>query len=707
MIARSAQPLLAIEAVALDIETTGLDPARARIVQVGAIALSAGRIAHSQLFEALVDPGEPIPPATTAIHGITDTMVVGAAKAGEVIQALEAFRAGRLYVGHNLGFDMAVLRREAERAGLAFAPPPFLDTRLLGEVAFPNLAGYTLEILASRLSIPVDPDTRHGALPDATTAARVYLALVPALREKGLRTLGEADEACRARAEATGGHARAGWAEPRARGTEEQALARIDAYPFRHRVGDLMARPPLVVPPETTLLEAARLMMERRVSSVFIAPAGALDALKAAIVTERDVMRAVAAGGASVLEGPVLAHASVPLATVPAEAFVYRALGRMDRLRIRHLGVVNETGVLVGALSARDLLKVRASDALALGDAVDAAESPEALAEAFARVPAMARKLVDECVPARDIAAIVSREIGATTRRAAALAEFAMVQSGRGGPPARYAVLVLGSVGRGESLLAADQDNALVWCDPEADGDAGGIDAWFQAFGERMSAILDQAGVALCKGGVMASNAAFRGPLSLWRARVEGWLSRNRVEDLLAVDIFYDFRPVAGEMALARRLFEEAYAASAAAPVLAKMLAGEIEGFSPPLGILGGIKLQDGRVDLKKGGLFPIVAGARAIAMRHGLALRGTGERLAAAIEAKVGAAEDLAAFDRAHNVILDAILRQQLADIATGKPPSSRVDPSILEKPRRRRLAAALRSLTHAGAVTRDVLFK
>src|SRR5690606_27288794 len=114
---------------------------------------------------------------------------------------------------------------------------------------------------------------------------------------------------------------------------------------------------------------------------------------------------------------------------------------------------------------------------------------------------------IAEDVAAPVIAEIVSEELRAMTRRTALLAETEMLAQGRGAPPCAYAVLVLGSGGRGESLLAADQDNAIVFAEGEPDGPQ---DFWFAAFGEKFTALLDRAGIPLCKGGVMARNAQWR-----------------------------------------------------------------------------------------------------------------------------------------------------------------------------------------------------
>ena len=107
---------------------------------------------------------------------------------------------------------------------------------------------------------------------------------------------------------------------------------------------------------------------------------------------------------------------SKPLAVVPADAFVYRAIGRMSRLKMRHLGVVDEAGSVIGALSARDLLRLRAGEAVALGDEIEEAQDVHDLARAWAKLPQVAASLLVEVVSTRDVAAVISRELGALTR---------------------------------------------------------------------------------------------------------------------------------------------------------------------------------------------------------------------------------------------------------------------------------------------------
>src|SRR5712691_7698896 len=486
----NATPLIALDAVVLDTETTGLDPASARLVEVAAVRVAGGRIDEASTFRRLVRPGVTIPAAATAIHGIDDAAVEQAPPFAEVWRELSAFVGDAVVIGHSIGFDLAVLKRECDRAGLAFARPRSLCVRLLGEVAGRDLAGYSLDQLAAWLGVEVTG--RHSALGDAAATAQVFLALLPRLRAQNVRTLAEAEQASRALEHVLADQHRAGWVEAVASARDldaERALSRIDAYPYRHRIADVMSAPPKIVAADTPIGRALAMMMNERVSSLFVvshhgegdSPPRPQDA---GIVTERDILRAIAEHGSDALATPVSFVASRPLFAVRADAFVYRAIGRMGRLKVRHLGVEDENGRLCGALSARDLLRLRAEEAVLLGDEIDAAGETPDLARAWAKLPRAAAALV---------------------------AEAGLKAEGFGDPPSRYTFAVLGSAGRGESLLAMDQDNAIVFAEGESGGEA---DRWFERLATRIADILHDVGVPYCKGGVMARNPQWRGSLA-------------------------------------------------------------------------------------------------------------------------------------------------------------------------------------------------
>ena len=350
------------------------------------------------------------------------------------------------------------------------------------------------------------------------------------------------------------------------------------------------------------------------------------------------------------------------------------------------------SGAVVGALSARDLLKQRASDAISLGDSIASADTAEELGAIWSELTVVARGLVYEEVDARDIAAVISNELRALTRRACELAERELIDAGEGPPPVSYAMLVLGSGGRGESLLAMDQDNAIVYKDiDDVDGSA---DAWLKKLGKRVADILDSVGVVYCQGGVMAQNAAWRMSESQWRQTIARWISRSQPEDILNADIFFDCRPVHGDVELGDSLRRDAIAHASQSRNFQRTLATTASHFETPIGMFGRFRLTNGRVDLKKGGLFPIVSTARVVALRHGIEERSTPGRLESISGNLELQAEVANALIEAHKILLHAVLRQQLRDLDRGVALSNAVRPSELSKREQQELRWALEQI-------------
>ncbi|HUE45489.1 MAG TPA: putative nucleotidyltransferase substrate binding domain-containing protein [Aestuariivirgaceae bacterium] len=696
----SGTQLGSLSLAVIDTETTGLDVATARVIEVGGVRIERGKLLEDGGFSRLIDPGEPIPAASRAIHGIGDDDVAGESGFAEVAGELARWMGGAVMLGYATGFDLTVLGREHERAGLRWQPPRALDVRDLVKLLDPALPDHSIETLASWLGVELRD--RHRALGDARLAAKIYLALVPRLQARGITTLAEAEAACRAAAPRLGVAAGSSWQEvvrlPEA-GRGSAGVAGIDSYPYRRRVAEVMSDP-VFVAADARVRDVLREIIERRISSVFVRPregeAGP------GIITERDLLQAIDAAPDEALAKSAGDLAQRPLDSVAESDFVYRAIGRMNRKRFRHLGVVDQAGELVGALSARRLLRQRAEAAMWLGDALDVAASPGELGAVWGDLTLVARGLLADHVDARDIAAVISHELCALTARACELAEAELVDGGHGPAPVDYAMLVLGSGGRGESLLAMDQDNAIVY---ESGAPGGPEDQWLERLGARVADILNMAGVAYCKGGVMARNSQWRMSVEGWRAAVEGWLRRSQPTDLMSTDIFFDAVPVHGTLDLGEALRAEALEAAGRSRAFLKLMAVNAAAVDVPLGWLGRFKLEDRRMDLKRGGLMPIFSAARVLALQHGVTARATPERLAA-VRGK-GDAEP-ALVDRltdAHGILLGAILEQQLHDLEAGIKLSNRVAPNELSAAERDRLRWALEQVGLVANVLGDPL--
>ena len=663
-------PLSGLPCLVLDTETTGLRVERDRIVSVGTVRLEGTKFEAKGELSFLVEPGVSIPAASTKIHGISDDDVEEAGRFADHVQPLEAAIAGRVVVGHNIGFDLAIMASEYDRAGLDWTLPPALDTGLLALALNPYLADASLETIAAWLG--VDVVDRHSALGDAQTTAQIYLRLLPRLLDAGVKTLGEAERfMSEHNGEAMKRHEIAGWQMRQP--SKSPQLAQMDTFAYRHTLANVMSSPAIFIDRGATLLDATEKMTEASISALLIGS----EVNIVGEVTERDVVKQIAAQGFEALTQPVCDIMSWPVNTLPAQSPVYRAAARLDRLAIRHVAVTNATGAIVGMVSARDLLRRSASAVLVLGDEIAAAENATALARAFAQVPGAAGRLRTEELSPHRIAELISGEVRALTERAAALAENEL-----GAAPAAWSLMVLGSAGRGESLLVPDQDNALIY------DDRPGMADWAATFGERVNELLDAAGLPFCKGGVMAGRPEWRHTPEAWRQRVADWIDGAGAEALLNVDIFFDLRHVAGTPELTERLHDEALSMAQRSPAFIRALNRSVAELQAPVGLFGRLRATNGRIDIKAGGLLPIVAFARAVALHHGIAERATAERLQAAVKCGALPAGDGKRLIEMHQVFIDLAVDQQLSDIAAGHPPTYNIEIRRLERSTRQTLA-------------------
>lgn len=469
------------------------------------------------------------------------------------------------------------------------------------------------------------------------------------------------------------------------------SLERIESFPYRHRVADVMSSPVATALPEISVGEASKVMAKGGVSSLVIA---GRDGAAAGIVTERDILRTVAQYGKGAVDMPVEAIMSSPVASVRHDAFVYVAMGRMDRLKLRHLLAVDEHGRPTGMVTVRGLLHLRAGSALAIGDEINSAASSAEMVEVRGKLPSLARDLLAEGVGAMGVAAVTSSVLRDLTSRAAQLAEEAMRAESWGVAPAPWCVLLLGSGGRRESLFAADQDNAIVHAGTQAD------DAWFAEAGRRIADTLNEVGVPYCNGGVMAKNAQWRHTVEGWRAEIDRWIKTADGTELLNVDIFVDFRPVHGELSLADAVRDYLTERAPQSSHFMHAMAASVSTMRTALGVLGQFKTTEGRIDIKLSGLLPLVSAARLLALKHHVRATGTGERLAALAEGGHMSPAEAQALKDSHELMVRILIAQQIADGEAGIKLSNRIDPKRLAPADRAHLKDAFKSINALGWV-------
>src|SRR5262249_48500686 len=272
-----------------------------------------------------------------------------------------------------------------------------------------------------------------------------------------------------------------------------------------------------------------------------------------------------------------------------------------------------------------------------------------------------------------------------------------MAEAGWGEPPVPFAALVMGSAGRGESLLNPDQDNGFILAD-HANSEHESVDRFFIELAQRFTRGLEQAGFPLCVGNVMATNPLWRKTLSQWQAQVTGWVRSRGNEEIMFTDIFFDFRAICGSPELAPALRRHVTAAARDnLPFLAQISWLQHDRASS-VDLFGQLIAKDGpdkdAIDLKLRATKPLVEIVRLLALKNGVEATGTPARLVALVEAGVLAGEDATSLSADVTFLLDLLLRHQIDRISAQQLPPTCVKPGSRDRLERERLVQVCREI-------------
>ena len=340
------------------------------------------------------------------------------------------------------------------------------------------------------------------------------------------------------------------------------------------------------------------------------------DGERIGIITGMNLSKAVVLRRQSI-ETPVREFAHFDVVTMRPDDFVSSALVLMTKRNKRRVAV-HDGERFVGILEDIDVLGFLAGSAQVVAGRIDRASTQDDLAIAARETTAQVRTLRRQGVGVELIGEIVSdlnQRLFSRLFEMVAPAEFRT--SG--------CLIVMGSEGRGEQTVRTDQDNGLILAGPGRQGDAGRVSE--PIFPARWR----EFGFPPCPGNVMVSNPAWSKPLSDYLADFRHWMALPDETSHMNVAIFYDARAVAGDAQLLTK----------AKTALIEMVRGEqaflahfaraIDAFATPIGLFNNLITSEGNgdaLDLKKGGIFPIVHGVRSLALEHGLMETATDKRI-------------------------------------------------------------------------------
>ena len=237
----------------------------------------------------------------------------------------------------------------------------------------------------------------------------------------------------------------------------------------------------------------------------------------AGILTEQDVVRRIAWRVPP--DQPVETVMTSPIVTIAADDHLLDAVTTMRRHRLHQLPVVDARGRVVGLLALHDVLLALSGWVTRLTDQLMQDDSVDGLKRVKQYQAELAGEFLADGAPAPILQMLLTEINFELHRRALTQAINSMVVDGWGEPPVPFALILMGSLGRGESLLGPDQDNGFVLGD-YADAEHSRIDAYFVPLAVRFTQQLDAIGFPLCVGNVMATNPVWRKRSSEWRRQI-------------------------------------------------------------------------------------------------------------------------------------------------------------------------------------------
>jgi CBS domain-containing protein len=445
---------------------------------------------------------------------------------------------------------------------------------------------------------------------------------------------------------------------------------------FNQPVHQICNRATVFGTPDMTIQQVAARMRQKN-STYLMIPSSEPQA--AGIITESDLTRKVIADGYDI-HGPAAAVMSSPLRTIGEQAMVVEALMQMMQGDIKHLAVTNNQGQIVGVLSNRELLSAQGQSPLFLLREISNADSMDAIVKQHQRLPRLVKGLISSGAKARNVNRMITTVSDAILKKV-----MGFVLQEMPPPPTGFVFLIMGSEGRGEQTLKTDQDNAIIFEDVSA-AELPQVSQYFLELGQRVCALLDQAGYAYCTGEVMAQNPKWCQPLSTWMTYFLNWIHAAEAEDLLQASIFFDFRGGYGDMQLVEALRDHLHGAMGRWTGFLRYMTENALYFKPPLGFFGSFVVESkGRhrnsLDIKSA-MTPIIDFARIYALKHGISATNTFERLHHLYSNQVLSRQEYEELEKAYSFLMQLrFVRQVTAAIDQQASPDNFINPKRMTR--------------------------
>ena len=286
---------------------------------------------------------------------------------------------------------------------------------------------------------------------------------------------------------------------------------------------------------------------------------------------------------------PVMKIMSSPVVTMSMNSSIFESLILMREKKIGHLAVTDNTGRIRGVIQRDLLFSIQNNSASLLISEIRNARYAEDIFPMQKRIAPLIKVLSDSGANSK----IIYRKIATITDSILKkLINFAI--SELGAPPVKFCFMAMGSEGREEQTLLTDQDNAIIYEDIKDKKSASDAEKYFLEMGELVCTWMDKCGYPFCPGNIMAMNPKWNKPASVWKKYFSNWITKSSPEDLLEVNIFFDFRPVFGTAEFTDELRDHIGIQIEKNLPFLQYIARNALLYKPPIGFFGNILLESG-----------------------------------------------------------------------------------------------------------------
>ena len=362
--------------------------------------------------------------------------------------------------------------------------------------------------------------------------------------------------------------------------------------------------------------------------------------------------------------GPIALH---PIITIDYDDYLSNALLLMTKNSIKRL-VVLKDGVVFGILEQLDLLSYFANHSHLVSVQIKKAKNIEELKYASLDFINIIKKLHAKGTKVEYISQLISELNEKVYER---LYEMIMPKELAN----KAALIVMGSEGRKEQMIKTDQDNALIIDDFEDEKE-------FEPYMMKLNETLLDFGFPKCDGDIMVSNPYWRKRSKEYISEIDRWLEAPSGDDYMHFAIFFDSICVAGDKTLLVKLKQRIFKQIEGKDLIMANFAKASLLFETPIGLFSNLKTQHNQIDVKKGGIFPIVQGVRSLALQNSIIKTNTIERIHELVKMEIldkkFASELIESFD----TLINLRLKERLSELNSEKKlPHNIVTTSKLNK--------------------------